>query len=267
MHQGPMRVQGAKVAMLERGEGPPILLLHGNPDSSALWGAVIERLAPRFRCLAPDLPGFGGSPAPKASDFSLTAMAAWVDAVVTAADVVEPVILAVHDIGAAYGLPWACRHPERIRALAISNTIFSSEYRWHFWGRIWRTPLLGELSMLLLRFPIFRMEMRRGARQLSDEHVRRVYDAIRPEGRRTVLRLYRALSPAVFAGWEDQLRALTARVPSTVVWGVHDPYIPARFADSFGVPPERIRRFDRSGHWLPAELPGETAAAIEALVA
>ncbi len=54
-------VQGVRVHLLEEGSGPPVLLLHGNPDTSELWRGVTSRLKERYRCLAPDLPGFGAS--------------------------------------------------------------------------------------------------------------------------------------------------------------------------------------------------------------
>ena len=43
---------------------PPLLLLHGNPTSSFLYRHVIAGLRDSFRCIAPDLPGFGRSVAP-----------------------------------------------------------------------------------------------------------------------------------------------------------------------------------------------------------
>jgi pimeloyl-ACP methyl ester carboxylesterase len=57
-------VQNVNVHLVEEGSGPPILFLHGNPDSADMWRAVIVSLREQFRCLAPDLPGFGRSSAP-----------------------------------------------------------------------------------------------------------------------------------------------------------------------------------------------------------
>jgi pimeloyl-ACP methyl ester carboxylesterase len=102
---------------------PPILLLHGNPDTHAVWGPVVDRLAPAHRCLAPDLPGFGRSHAPAVLDCSLAAQSAFVRDLLTALEL-RRVHLVVHDVGGAYGLAFACEHPERVATLTIFNTNF-----------------------------------------------------------------------------------------------------------------------------------------------
>ena len=55
-------VLDARIAYHERGEGAPILFLHGNPTSSFLWRDVIPELEGFGRLIAPDLIGIGNSP-------------------------------------------------------------------------------------------------------------------------------------------------------------------------------------------------------------
>jgi pimeloyl-ACP methyl ester carboxylesterase len=55
---------GLRVHVAEAGDGPPVLLLHGWPQHWYMWRRVIERLAPHFRLIAPDLRGFGWTEAP-----------------------------------------------------------------------------------------------------------------------------------------------------------------------------------------------------------
>mgnify|MGYP001763324098 CR=1 FL=1 len=50
---------GHRIHYVDEGRGPLLLLLHGNPTWSFVWRDVIGRLSDRFRCIAPDLPGFG----------------------------------------------------------------------------------------------------------------------------------------------------------------------------------------------------------------
>ncbi|QXP85780.1 alpha/beta fold hydrolase [Methylococcus sp. Mc7] len=58
-------VQEVDLFVRDVGAGPPVLFLHGNPDSADIWDEVVARLNGRFRCIAIDLPGFGRSgPAP-----------------------------------------------------------------------------------------------------------------------------------------------------------------------------------------------------------
>ena len=260
-----IRALGIDIHLEDTGQGPPTLFLHGNPDSADLWAGVIERLRNGYRCLAPDLPGFGRSGAGDDLDCSLAGFARLVQAIVDGIGLTEPLNLVVHDFGGPIGLSWAVENPERVRRLVAINTIYSSDYRWHRWARIWRTPRLGELSLATINWPLFKWSVRQGSRHLSDEQIREAYRFVSPESKRMVLALYRATDPENFRGWEERLRELAARVPTLVLWGDHDPYIPKRFAETFGT--DDVRHFPDHGHWLPAEAPREVAAALEAHLA
>ncbi len=261
----PLTIQNVNVHLVEEGSGPPILFLHGNPDSADMWKEVIAPLSKKFRCLAPDLPGFGRSSAPVDFDYSLQNMAAFVDGLITALGIQEPLRLATHDLGTSFGLAWAIKHPNKVKRIAISNAMFFSDYRWHFWGQVWRTPLLGELSMILMNWGIFKLEMKRSSRKLTTEHMRRTYALMRGPMRKMIVRLYRASTPSLFAGWEEELLTLTARIPTCVLWGDRDPYIPSRFAERFGA--QQVHHFPDCGHWLPAEAPKEVATHLLKLFA
>jgi len=234
-------------------------MLHGNPDTAELWDPVADRLCDVRRCLAPDLPGFGGSDVPPGFDFSLESKAQWVNDVVDGLGLDGPVDLAVHDFGGPFGLAWAVRYPDRVRRLILSNTIFFTDYRWHAWARVWRTPLLGELSMLLMNRFMFSRELRRGGPSLPEEHVRAAWARLRWRNRWTVLRLYRAADPENFAGWQEAMLALTREKDVLVLWGGRDPYIDAGFAARFGT--GRVTMFPDVGHWAPLEAPGAWAGA------
>ena len=253
-----IHLRDVQVHLVDEGSGAPTLFLHGNPDSGELWRGMISRLAPSTRCVAPDLPGFGRSRVTGSFDCSLESMARFVDELVTAIGLELPLNLVVHDFGGPYGLSWAIRHPHKVRRIAISNSLYFVDYRWHFWGRVWRTPVLGELSMLLMNRWIFTWELRRGSRRLGAEHIRETYGRITPAMRRMILQLYRATDPEKFEGWEEQMLDLAAAVPTRVLWGLHDPYIPARYAERFGT--RLVHYFPDCGHWLPAEAPEEFAA-------
>ncbi len=255
-----IRALGIDIFLKDSGQGPPTLFLHGNPDSSDLWAGIIEHLESDFRCLAPDLPGFGRSAEGTDLDYTLDGFADMVEAIVEAIGVDEPLHLVVHDFGGPIGLAWAVRHPERVRSLAIFNTLFTSTYRWHFWGKVWRAPLIGELSLALMNWPLFRWSIRQGSPHLTDEQLRETYRFVTPKMKRTVLKLYRATDAENFVGWEDELHTIVAQTPTLVLWGRHDPYISRKYAKTFGT--DNIRHFPDHGHWLPAEAPAEVAALL-----
>lgn len=253
-------VQGTQIYVEDQGAGPPTVFLHGNPDSSILWRGLIAEMKSSFRCLAPDLPGFGHSGIPAGFGCTLPEMADFMDDLVSALGISKPVNLVVHDFGGPYGLAWAVKYPEKVRRIAIFNTNFFSDYKWHSWARIWRTPLLGELSMAMMNWPAFNSMMRKNAPGVSEEHIRETYSLITPRMKSMVLKLYRATNPQNFKGWETDYSALSRHVPVCVLWGDRDPYISPSFAERFGA--EKVWHFPQYGHWLPAEAPKEVAARL-----
>lgn len=259
-------VHGVDVHLLDRGAGLPTLLLHGNPDTADLWAGVIDQLAGRYHCLAPDLPGYGRSIAPPDFDLALDNMARFIDGLVEAVGIGEPLNLVAHDFGGHYGLAWAITHPEKVRRLAIMNTAFFSDYRWHSVGQLLRTPLVGEVVTALMTPSAIARAMRIGSPGITAAGLR--YAAtlrLSPATKRMMLRLYRVSDPMRFVGWEDRLLAVTARVPTWVLWGDRDPYVSATYADRFGA--RRVCHFAEGGHWLPLEVPEQVAERLTELFA
>ena len=119
--------------------------------------------------------------------------------------------------------------------------------------------------MLCFGERLFRWEARRGSPSLGDDHLRRTYAAVTPATRRSILHLYRATDPTIFAGADDTLRALGADRPSLALWGADDPYIAPRWADELGF--RRRVILPGIGHWTPVEAPDEVADRLLALFA
>jgi pimeloyl-ACP methyl ester carboxylesterase len=259
-------VGSAPIHVRDWGRGSPVLLLHGNPDSSAMWDSVAEALATDFHCFAPDLPGFGSSEIPSDYNRSLDGMANFLEAFRAAAGIWIPLDLVAHDFGGPFALAWAVRNPAAVRRIVAINTIFFSDYRWHFWASIWRTPILGELSMALMSRVVFARELKRGFGQSPDrKHIEQSWALVSSRMKKEVLQLYRATNPSSFTGWEEKLLALTAEKPTMVIWGDRDPYIPSRYAERFGA--AKVVHMPAVGHWPPIEAPGETAQLITRFLA
>ena len=250
-----LTVQGVAVHIVDEGAGTPTLLLHGNPDSSDVWAGVIARLGLHYRCLAPDLPGFGRSSFPENFDYSFEGLARFVDELVEEIDITQPLNLVVHDFGGAFGLAWAAKHPQKVRRIAIMNTpFFVSGYRWHYLARIWRTPILGELFQVLTNRWAFYLSVRPATPKLTKEQIYEMYSNLANHDTKiTILRLYRAADEEKFARWEHPMLQTTAQVPTLVLWGAHDPYIPTWVADRFGA--RKVKHFAQCGHWLQVEEP------------
>lgn len=246
-----MRINGVDAYIKDIGCGPPVFFLHGNPDSSLIWNPLVARIKDRYRSIAPDLPGFGRSKIPEDYEISLDSMAGFCDGVLEKVGVKEPVVLVVHDFGGPHGLAWAVKNPQKVKKIVCINTLFQADYRWHFWARVWRTPILGELSVRLMNKIFFGIEMRRGSRKLSSRHINDTWNLTSPAMWKMVLKLYRAVDPEKFAGLEKGLLELAKKIPVMVLWGDCDPYLPKSMADRFGA--REIHHFKDCGHWLPVE--------------
>ena len=131
-------VLGTRMAYHERGEGRPVLLLHGNPTSSYLWRDVIPALEGCGRLIAPDLIGMGDSaklPNPGPDTYRFTTHRDYLDAFIDA--VVGPassLVLVVHDWGSALGFDWANRHRDWIRGIAYMEAIVRPIASWDEWS-------------------------------------------------------------------------------------------------------------------------------------
>jgi len=115
-----MALQGHALHYLDEGSGSP-LLLHGNPTWSFLYRHLIWRLRGRFRCIAPDYPGFGCSRAAAGFGFSPPEYTRLVAQLVRALDL-RGLTLLGHDWGGPIGLAAAQCCPERVAGLVLANT-------------------------------------------------------------------------------------------------------------------------------------------------
>ncbi len=115
-----LKVNGLDMLVATAGEGPPVLFLHGFPDSHAVWHHQIAALAGAgFRAIAPDLRGYGGTSAP--TDVSAYCIAHLQGDIIALLDVLDigKVSLVGHDWGAALAWQVAMAAPERIERLAV----------------------------------------------------------------------------------------------------------------------------------------------------
>ena len=131
-------VRDARIAYHERGQGAPILFLHGNPTSSYLWRDVLPPLEGRGRLIVPDLIGMGDSgklPNAGPDTYRFTThrdyLWAFIDAVVGTE---QPVTLVLHDWGSALGFDWANRHRDRVRGIAYMEGIVRPIAGWEEWS-------------------------------------------------------------------------------------------------------------------------------------
>ncbi len=114
-------IEGINIRYVEKGEGNPLVLVHGIPTSSFLWRDMIEELSAHGRVIAPDLPGFGFSAPPPNKDYTISNYARILASFLEALSI-EKATLVCHDYGGPIALTYALRHPEKYNRLKPRRT-------------------------------------------------------------------------------------------------------------------------------------------------
>ncbi|MEM8858629.1 MAG: alpha/beta hydrolase [Chloroflexota bacterium] len=252
---------GTTVPMINEGQGAKLVFLHGAPAHKGEWIHVIDLLKQDYHCLAPELLGFGWSPEPPDwYDFSIDAQVKFLDGWLNQNVGSEPFILVTHDIGAIAGMAWASRHPNRVRGIMVMNTVLHSGFEWHSIARIWGSPILGRLFMLILNRIAYRISFSRDFPQVTHEQIEIMYDGLTPIARRSLLKHYQKMTQSdYFSKWESAFKEVVEKVPTTVLWGAQDPLISRDDAKRIG---GDLIYLEDSGHWVPLEKPERVAEEI-----
>lgn len=254
---GIVRVEGLNLHYVAEGEGPPVLLVHGWPTSSFLWRHVMGPIARTHRVIALDLPGFGRSDKP--TDFRYTF--GFYDRIFDgflAALAIDRVGLVVHDLGGPVALHWAASRLERVRELALLNTLVYpnlSPAAVGFVLSMWTPVLSAYLTSpkgleLALRIGLGRMSRAtpEGIAGTQEPFVTR-------ESRTALRRSVQSLSP--LGMFEISRKLLAYRGPVRLIYGARDRILPdvaktmARLQRDF--PEAECTRIEDCGHFLQEE--------------
>jgi haloalkane dehalogenase len=262
-------IDGAQVHYVDEGDGPPLLLLHGNPTWSFLYRDVIRGLRDDFRCIAVDYPGFGLSRAGPGYGFTPAEHARVVEQLVLRLDL-RDVTMMVQDWGGPIGFAVATAHPDRFRAFVIGNTWAwpKSDAGTQVFSRFLGGPLGG---YLIMRRNFFVEKLLPGGvrrKRLSGQ----VMDAYRgpfpdPDSRRPVHVFPREIlaSRPFLAEIERGLSELRDR-PALIVWPTKDIAFRdperRRWAELFR--DHRTVTLEGAGHYIQEDAAEEIVDAISA---
>lgn len=113
---------GTRISVAVGGDGPPMVLLHGWPQTGRVWRQVMGPLAERYTVVVPDLRGAGASDRPDGG-YTKTNQARDMHDVLHALGLSGPAVVIGHDIGAMVALAWAASLPGDVRALVLLDAL------------------------------------------------------------------------------------------------------------------------------------------------
>ena len=275
-----IKTSGATINLELGGEGPPVLLLHGYPQTHALWHKVAAKLARDYTLVCPDLRGYGDSSKPKGlpdhSNYSKHAMALdMVEAMESLGYVKFHVV--GHDRGGRVAHRLARDHSRRVRSLTVldisptlkmyqsADMTFAKAY-WHWFFLIQAPPLPEKLLRghvpwyILARLGRGRSKLKHFDSRAVAEYVRAFKD---PRTIHGTCEDYRAAATIdLVHDRRDSGKKL--KMPVMAIWGKHG-VIEAQFdclADWREVASDVRGRALQSGHFIPEEKPGDLVAEL-----
>jgi pimeloyl-ACP methyl ester carboxylesterase len=255
---------GVSTAVLEAGDGPPVMLLHGQGGWSGMWLPVVPDLVERHRVVAPDLPGLGASTVPDGPPDAARVLA-WLAALVERTCPGPPAIVGA-SLGASIAARFAIAHPDRLSRLVLVDAGSLGRFR----------PAPG-VVLALARFVL------RPSERTQRAFLRQV--TVDPDRARALMGtdaqaygLELARTPSVRAANRRLLRELGTRpippeqlaaiaVPTALVWGRQDRVMRLRIAEEasarYGWP---LHVVEDAGHFAverPEAFRAALAAALE----
>lgn len=238
-----------------------IVLVHGNPETDALWGPLVDVLG-RDDVVRLSPPGFG-APLPEGFSATYLAYRDWLEHQLEGID--GPVDLVGHDFGGIHTVNAVMHRPELVRSW-VSDVLgtFDPDYVWHDLAQAWQTPGEGEqmVESLLGGTPEERATLFASAGMSMDVGVE-IARGQGPEMGDAILRLYRSAAQPVMAQAGRDLEKAAAR-PGLSILPTADTYVGSdeirrRAADRAGA---RTEVLDGLGHWWMVEDPGRGAEVL-----
>jgi pimeloyl-ACP methyl ester carboxylesterase len=254
------------------GEGEPVLLLHGYPQSALCWRHQIPALAAHHRVVAADWPGFGRAAPPETPatyDAEVERIGALADSLGLAR-----FNLVAHDYGGFLALGYVQRHPDRVMRLALLNTRAHNIFRPWFYRFSQQQRLLARHAPALLRrLPLRRLHhialrpyraMGCFDERLEDEYLGWMDTTT---GRQRFVDFFANYHVPAVPGLAAGLGQI--HCPTAVIWGDRDRYIPFSTARELAdrIPGATLTQLTGGDHYIMEERPAEVTAALKQLLA
>jgi pimeloyl-ACP methyl ester carboxylesterase len=254
-------VDGVRLAYRDRGQGEPVLFIHGTPSHSYEWRNVVPHVeAGGFRTIAYDLLGYGLSERPADRDTSVAAQTDLLEHFLHALGI-DQVSIVAHDIGGAVGQRFAIAHPERVRRLMIIDSVSYDSWPSPTWRKIIDEHLDDYSSMPQDDFNTLltqQLKMTVADESLMTGDVLQAYLAPHQSAMGRVSffeHQVRHYDSKYTEQISDDLGRLT--MPVRILWGEQDQWQPLHYAKRLGsdIPDADLVVVPDAGHFLMEDAP------------
>ena len=259
------------------GEGDPVLLLHGFPQTGRCWDRVVESLGAGVRTIVPDVPGFGRSDRPRsheAGEIARLMMVLLDELGIDRATVVG------HDWGGTFTFRIGLDYPERVHNLVVTNSPFRKVNLLRaFHVPLFNIPFLPDTALTLMSHRAVPFILHAGSAKkdvFEDDAMREYEEAYSTRERvQSALAFYRVVGRRQLAhmlhlpGKGSVPQSTRIAAPTLIVWGMQDRVLPFSLMSGIerSIPKVRFVQLDDCGHFVPEEGPVALAGAIEAHLA
>ena len=271
-----LSVGSVKTFYRSRGDGEPILLLHGFPSSSYDWRRFLQPLSKYGRVIAPDLYGFGYSEAPSKASYTLDGYEIFLRDFLSAMGI-DRFTLVGHDWGGVIALRYAIENPDSVSKLVIMDASLYPDWVEHqrtspdysIIRRMEKNSLVKTMAQnLISKKTVKRAIAPRTDKLVTDEDLehykfffKRGINAIRLYSK-DHLRWIEENAPRLNA------RLNELRIPTMIIWGREDPYFPAKTPERLHseIPGSTLHVLESVGHWPSEERPEQIIELISSFL-
>ena len=263
---------GKKMHVMEKGQGKPIVMVHGNPMWGYLYKKVLDGLDDNHRYIIPDLIGFGFSEKVKIHEHSLEAHSKWMAKFFSTIKE-EKIGLVVHDWGGMIGIAGAMKAGKKIDGLVVMNTAITAPkdgFKPTWFHSLSQVPLVSSLVFRGLNFPLSFLNrfayvpgsFNSQSMKAYKYPLRKFRDNCGP------LALARMVPnsmqhPSVPIEQEIEMYLGSYEGKAQIVWGINDPVMwKLRRRTSRLLPQAKVVKTD-AGHFVQEETPREVIQAIK----
>ncbi len=255
---------------------PTVVLLHGLPDDSRIYGSLQPRLAAAHRTVAPDFFGWGSSQPNEGLSLGFDMLDRTLAQILDALEL-EHVVLVAHDMSGPAAIRWTVANPERAHALILLNTYYGwNSARMPFALKLLHLPYVGRLVRRFLdigrtglSWHVYRWQVGQvwpGWTADFDRLLRMFHAVFRHS--RTARRAFHTINNEIVGQIEANQRSLETltalHTPTLILWGARDPYLKPAVARQFHrlLPRSELHMVSGAGHFVQLQAPDEMADRI-----